>query len=125
MQQCVNSIQVDLMKKNKDYPSIEDDILLLQQKGKNSSISIEEILQGLSGRWQPMILLFLSLPFCQPIQIPGLSTPFGIAIAFVGLKMIFGRYVWLPKSLLTKTITPETMQKITEKILWLLKKLQS
>jgi len=110
------------MKKNKNNSTIEEDILLLQGKAKNSSISIGEILNILSEKGQSLIILFLSLPFCQPLQIPGLSIPFGLAIAFIGLKMAFGKYAWLPKGILEKSISPRTLQKITEKILWLLKK---
>lgn len=112
------------MKKSKHNLTIEENILLLQKIGKNSSISIGEILNILSEKGQSLIILFLSLPFCQPLQIPGLSTPFGLAIAFLGLKMTFGKYAWLPKRILTKSITPRTLQKLTEKILWLLKKMK-
>lgn len=113
------------MEKIKTNSTIEEDILLLQEKSKNSSISIGEILNILSKKGQSLIILILSLPFCQPLQIPGLSTPFGLAIAFIGLKMAFGKYAWLPKGILAKSITPHTLQKITEKILWLLKKIKS
>lgn len=112
------------MEKIKTNSTIEEDILLLQEKSKNSSISIGEILNILSKKGQSLIILILSLPFCQPLQIPGLSTPFGIAIAFIGLKMALGKYAWLPKGILAKSITPRTLQKITEKILWLLKKIK-
>lgn len=111
------------MKKIKSHSTVEEDILSLQEKGKNDPISIGEILSTLSGRGQSLIILFLSLPFCQPLQIPGFSTPFGIAIAFIGLEMAFGKYAWLPKRILEKPITPHTLQKITDKILWLLKKI--
>lgn len=110
------------MKKSKVNTTIEEDILLLQEKSKNSSISIEEILNILSEKGQILIILIFSVPFCQPLQIPGLSTPFGLAIAFIGLKMAFGKYAWLPKGILAKSISQRTLQKITDKILWLLKK---
>ncbi len=112
------------MKKTENYLTLEEGILILQQKGENSSISVGEILHILSGKGQSLILLFLSLPFCQPFQIPGLSTPFGLAIAFIGLRMAFGKRVWLPKRILAKTITPHTLQKITGKTLWLVKKMK-
>jgi hypothetical protein len=113
------------VKKTKQDSSTEKNILLLQEIGKHSPVSVEEVLHILSGKGQSLILLFLCLPFCQPLQIPGLSTPFGIAIAFIGLKMALGKYVWLPKAILKRTITPETLQKITASILWMLKKLKS
>lgn len=111
------------MDKTKKNSSLEEDILLLQEKGKNTSLSIGEILNILSRKGPFLIILFLSLPFCLPLQVPGLSTPFGIAIAFIGLKMVFGRYTWLPKRILSITISPNRLKKITEKTLWLLKKI--
>lgn len=113
------------VKKTKQHSSTEKNIFLLQEMGKHSPVSIEEVLNLLSGKGQSLILLFLCLPFCQPLQIPGLSTPFGIVIAFIGLKMALGKYVWLPKVILKKTINPEILQKITVGILWVLKKLKS
>lgn len=110
------------MKKTEDVSTIEEDLLLLQEKGKTASISIEEILHILSRKGQSLVIIFLSLPFCQPLQIPGLSTPFGVAIAFIGVEMAFGKYAWLPKRILAKKISPDTLQKITENILWVLKK---
>jgi hypothetical protein len=103
--------------------TIEEEILLLQEKGKDAPLSIEEILHTFSRNGQALFIIFLCLPFCQPLQIPGLSTPFGLAIAFMGLKIAFSKYAWLPKVLLAKTITPATVQKITAKVLIILKKM--
>lgn len=112
------------MKKNENNRTIEDDILILQEKGKTlPRISIGEILQTLSGRGPPLFVIFLSLPFCQPIQIPGFSAPFGFVIAFIGLEMAFGKYAWLPERILKTTITANALQRITENFLWLLKKM--
>lgn len=108
------------MKKNKKKLTMEESLFLLQKKS-HPSISIGEILNILSEKGQSLIILFFSLPFCQPFQIPGLSTPFGLAIAFIGLKIAFGKYAWLPQRILAKSISSDILQKITEKILWILK----
>lgn len=119
-----HKLDIILMKKTKSYSTIEEDILLLQQKSRNSAISIGEILNILSGKGQLLIILLLSLPFCQPFQIPGLSTPFGLTIGFIGLRMAFGKYVWLPQKILAKTISSQTLQNITSKVLWLVRKMK-
>lgn len=85
---------------------------------------MDEILHILSGKGRILILLLLSLPFCQPLQIPGLSMPFGLVIAFLGLRMALGKHAWLPKSILKKTVTSHTLQKITEKTLRLIEKMK-
>ena len=69
--------------------------------------------------------MFLSLPFCQPLQIPGLSTPFGLIIAFIGVRIAFSKRIWLPKTVLLKTIPSATIQKISQKSLKLLIKMAS
>jgi hypothetical protein len=56
-------------------------------------------------------MLLFSLPFCQPIQIPGFSTPFGILLAFIGLRIAFGHRVWFPKKLLEKKISYRVLKK--------------
>lgn len=98
--------------------------VLLQKSQKRVSLSIQEILKILSGKGRAFILMFLSLPFCQPLQIPGLSTLFGILIAFIGLRMAFGKPLWLPKSILLKTVSPTAVQKIGAMILRFMKKMR-
>jgi hypothetical protein len=51
--------------------------------------------QALKGRGSAILLVLLALPFCF-IAIPGLSTPFGIAICLIGACMVIGREPWLP-----------------------------
>lgn len=104
--------------------TLEERILLLQKQAAHSSLSVGEILSILSGKGKSVVLVLLSLPFCQPIQIPGLSTPFGIAIAFVGLRLAFGKHIWLPKRFLQKKISPDTLNKMTSKAIKLLRKMK-
>jgi hypothetical protein len=101
---------------------IEKSFLLLKEKA-NSSLTVAEVLHILSGRGYPLLLTLFSLPFCQPIQIPGFSTPFGILISFIGLRIAFGHHSWLPKFILNKTLSKEAIHKISQKGLWLTKKL--
>lgn len=96
----------------------------MQQRAKRTQLSIKEILRILSGKGRTLLLILLSLPFCQPIQIPGLSTPFGLIIAFFGIRMTFGKRIWLPRKLLAKKISPSTLKKITNKTLLLIRKLR-
>lgn len=111
--------------KHKKDKTIEKDLgIFLQESQKKSALSIEEILEILSGKGRVLILIFLTLPFCQPLPIPGFSTPFGIMIAFIGLRMAFGKRMWLPKTILSKKISSRTIQKITRKVLQIIKKMK-
>jgi len=97
--------------------------VLLEKSQRQEAVAIREILEILSGNGRVLILIFLSLPFCQPLQIPGLSIPFGLAVTFIGLRMAFGKHVWLPKNILLKNVPSVTVQKIAQKGLKLIKKL--
>lgn len=102
------------MPRDESDRTLEESMLLLQQEAKNRPISIGKILTILSGKGRPLLLIILSLPFCQPIQIPGLSIPFGLAIAFLGLRMIFRQHMWLPDRLSSKTITTHALEQMIE-----------
>ncbi|MBS0629415.1 MAG: exopolysaccharide biosynthesis protein [Verrucomicrobia bacterium] len=112
------------MRKIEKFKTLEEGILLLQKKAQYMPISIEEIFHILPGKGQALVLIFLSFPFCLPIQIPGLSLPFGVAVAFFGLRMVFGKRIWLPKRILSKTIKAQTIQKITNKALSFIRKMK-
>ena len=112
-----------MVKINK-FRTLEEGILLLRQGAKGAPLSIGEILRILSGKGRSLILILLTIPFCQPIQIPGLSTPFGLAIAFIGLRIVFGKRIWLPKKLLVKKIPSPAFEKITDKTLALVRKIK-
>lgn len=112
------------MKVERDFTTIEEELALLKKRSENSSISVEELLHILSGKGRSLILILLCLPFCQPLQIPGLSTPFGLAIVFFGLRMAFSKHAWLPKSVLRKEISGSTLHKIADKALWLVNKMR-
>ena len=105
-------------------PTLEEQIVTLKRENEKASLSLREILSILSGKGKSVILLFLSLPFCLPLQIPGLSIPIGILIAFIGLRMAFGKHIWLPKGFLEKKIKQRTLQKITDKTLRLVKRVK-
>lgn len=111
--------------KYEEHRTLEKNLaILLEKSRKNPTLSIEEILEILSGKGRSLILIFLSLPFCQPIQIPGLSIPFGLVIAFIGFRIAFGKHIWLPKKVLSKTISSITIQKIVQKSLVLMGKMR-
>ncbi|MBA3237646.1 MAG: exopolysaccharide biosynthesis protein [Parachlamydiaceae bacterium] len=104
---------------------LEKNIVKLQELIDHKAIPVGEILKILSGTGRPLIVLLMSLPFCQPIQIPGFSAPFGLFIAFTGLRMALGKRTWLPKWLLAKEISSHKLQKITDETLWLVRKMKS
>lgn len=112
------------MRKNPSIITLEESLLLLQKKGKDSPLTIKQILDLLSGRGRFLLLIFLSLPFCQPIQIPGFSIPFGITICLIGVRILLGKHIWLPKKVLSRQISSIFIQKITKTSLLVIKKIR-
>lgn len=108
----------------KDRTLEEDLYILLERAREVKAVSIGEILEILSGKGPLLVLLFLSLPFCQPLQIPGFSTPFGIIIAIIGFRSALGKQMWLPKKLLFKNIPARVVKKIADKALYVMKKIK-
>ena len=72
---------------------IEDVVRL----ASGETVAVRILVDQLSGRGLALLAFFLVLPFLQPIPLPGLSTPFGIAVALLGVAMALGRPLWLPR----------------------------
>jgi hypothetical protein len=93
---------------------------------RQADVSLGEMIAQLEGRVYTFLLVILSLPFCQPVALPGLSTPFGIVIALLGLRFTFRKKPWLPRKLLALRIPKKVFPVILQgsaKILTLLEKL--
>lgn len=63
-------------------------------------VRLREVLEVTQGRGYTLLLALLSLPFCTPIPLPGLSTPFGLVIALIGFRLSLRQQPWLPQRLL-------------------------
>jgi len=68
------------------------------------SVRLREVLEVTHGRGFNLLLLLLAFPFCTPIPLPGVSTPFGLVIALIGLRLALGQNPWLPARLLDKEL---------------------
>ena len=63
-------------------------------------ISLREIIAVIHGRAYTLLLILLSLPFCLPLPLPGLSTALGAVIALIGLRLSLRLEPWLPARVL-------------------------
>lgn len=79
-------------------------LLDLSDSLKSDDLSLDELMARFHGRVYTLLLVLLSLPFCQPIALPGLSIPFGVVIALLGLRFAFRQKPWLPQKLLATRI---------------------
>lgn len=105
------------MDKNKNHSEwVENLHHLYEVSSRASKISLQEILEIFSGKGIYFLIILLLLPFCLPIPLPGLSTPFGILITLISLRLLFRRHVYYPKWLLSKKISSKLAKKIASKL---------
>ena len=79
---------------------LSHELTLLAERALDAHLTLGELMGRLEGRVYTLLLILLAAPFCQPIALPGVSTPFGIVIALLGLRFAFRQTPWLPQRLL-------------------------
>ncbi|MBK9991932.1 MAG: exopolysaccharide biosynthesis protein [Verrucomicrobia bacterium] len=79
---------------------LSEELARLETMFAERAVSLQELIVLLHGRAYILLLMLLALPFCTPIPLPGLSTPFGFVIALIALRLTLGQKPWLPQKLL-------------------------
>lgn len=78
-------------------------------------VTLAEILD-LVGEGGLLILTgLLSLVFLIPVSIPGVSTVFGAAILLIAVSRLFGRGLWLPKSVQQREIASDKLRDVLQR----------
>jgi hypothetical protein len=77
----------------------------LADSEEQSELTIGGLMEQLEGRIYTLLLVILALPMCQPVPLPGLSTPLGVAIALLGLRFALSQRPWMPKRLLATKLS--------------------
>lgn len=104
---------------------LSEELADLRVRAGERAITLREVIYVLGGRAYMLLVLLLALPFITPIPIPGLSTPFGLAIALIALRLSLGQRPWLSKNLQRKELPAGFMGKVftvAEKVLRFLEK---
>ncbi len=81
------------------HRKLSDELGLLLERVAQRPVTLGELIRLLRGRAYLLLVILLSLPFLTPLPLPGLSTPFGLAIAFIAMRLSLGQRPWLPRSL--------------------------
>jgi hypothetical protein len=83
---------------------LSEELADLRLRFAERSVTLHEVIHTLRGRAYTLLLILFALPFITPIPLPGLSTPFGLAIAFIALRLALGQRPWLPMKLQRKEL---------------------
>lgn len=99
---------------------LSEELAELRVRSNEKAVTLREVIYMLGGRAYMLLVLLFALPFITPIPIPGLSTPFGLAIALIALRLSLGQRPLLPKSLQRKELPAGFIGKVftlAEKVL--------
>lgn len=98
--------------------------LILEMTKEAEEIQFRQIFVALADKQYGALLIVLSLPFCFPIQIPGFSTPFGLMLAFLGMRMALNKKPWWPKWVLDKKVKSVSLVKLVTKTMSVVRYIQ-
>lgn len=87
------------------------DLAALTIRSRGKSLTVGELQEELKGRGIAMLLLLLALPFCF-LPVPGLSTPFGVAVVLIGVRITLGQKPWLPGFIRNRRISEPRLVKV-------------
>ncbi len=94
--------------------TLSDDLRGLLDHAGGRALALGEVVEVLRGRGMDVLVVLLVLPFCQPIPLLGLSTPFGIALMVFGFRIALRQRPWLPRWVLRREIAHDTLAKLVK-----------
>jgi len=97
--------------KTKIHPKLSETLQQLLDVKETQLVTLDYILLRTRNEGISLLVILLTLPFLIP-NIPGISTPFGLAIAYLAGREMFGKKKKLPKWLGRRSISSEYFPKI-------------
>ncbi len=108
-EQMRESLRMEREARRKRPPpkKLSEEIAGLRDRFAEGPLTLGDVVGVLQGRAWTVVLILLSLPFITPVPLPFLSTPFGLAIALISLRLALGQRPWLPRRHLEKPLPPD------------------
>jgi len=75
---------------------LSEELAELHARSGDRAVPLREVIYVLGTRAYLLLIILLALPFVQPVPLPGLSTPLGLAIVLIALRLSLGQRAWLP-----------------------------
>lgn len=85
---------------------LSEEVRALRDRFAEGPLTLGEVVEVLQGRGWTLVLILLALPFITPVPLPFLSTPFGVTIGIISLRLALGQRPWLPRRLMEKPLPP-------------------
>ncbi|MFC5707036.1 exopolysaccharide biosynthesis protein [Aeromonas eucrenophila] len=77
---------------------------------EESHISLRDMLSLVGEQGMLLFCVLLTVPFLLPVSIPGVSTPFGLLILFIGVGITLNRVPWLPTILMERRFAADQLK---------------
>jgi hypothetical protein len=91
---------------------LTDDLRALLEQADGRPTTLQALLDALEERGTSALIVLIAAPFVLPVPLPGLSLPFGLALAGLGIRAGAGARPWLPAFLRRREIEARTLEKI-------------
>ena len=78
-------------------------------------VTIGDLLVVLGPRGHALFAFIFAIPFVLPVPLPGLSTPFGFIIFFIGIGILVNKAPWLPGRLRRLGVPSKLLHRIDDK----------
>lgn len=91
---------------------LSEELESLLEVAPGRPMALRTIVEHLHFRGLPALIVLLCVPFLFPVAVPGLSIPFGIAIALCGLRLGLGHNLWMPGFLLRREVSYDLLKKM-------------
>ncbi|PKQ72758.1 protein exod [Aeromonas sobria] len=75
-----------------------------------SHVSLRQMLELVGEQGMLLFCVLLTVPFLLPVSIPGVSTPFGLLILFIGIGITLNRVPWLPAMLMERRFAADQLK---------------
>jgi hypothetical protein len=82
--------------------SLSETLTTTAQAITGERISLRQVLELIGEQGMLLFCVLLTIPFLLPVTIPGVSTPFGLLIIFIGIGVMLNRVPWLPARLMNQ-----------------------
>jgi hypothetical protein len=93
-------------------PKLSTELAGLALMFRDRPVRVRELVETTRDRGYDLLLIMLVLPFLTPISLPFISTPFGLSVTVIGLRMALGQKPRLPQRLLDKELPPRFFPKL-------------
>lgn len=91
---------------------LSEEFDLIVREFEVETVTLREVFTLLHGRGYVLLMMMLALPFCTPVPLPGLSTPLGLIIGIIALRLALGQKPWLPARLLDTRLPPALFKRV-------------